>query len=114
MLFRSATTVIGGNVYRGKTIPSLYGKYIFGTFSQNFSGPNGELFMATPNSHGLWAFQEISLASHPNDLGQFLKGFGQDNEGEIYITTSTTLGPSGTTGKVFKLVLDKSDAGFYP
>jgi glucose/arabinose dehydrogenase len=111
-----ATTIIGGNVYRGKSIPALYGKYIFGTFSQNFSAPNGELFMANSNGSGLWAFQEITLAGNPNDLGQFLKGFGQDNEGEIYITTSTALGPSGTTGKVFKLVLaDKSDdAGYYP
>lgn len=99
-----ATAIIGGNVYRGNSIRGFEGKYIFGTFSQNFAGPNGELFIANQAHHGLWSFQELVLKSRPNDLGEFLKGFGQDSKGEIYITTSTALGPSGTTGKVFKLV----------
>jgi hypothetical protein len=29
---------------------------------------------------------------------------GQDRKGELYLTTSTVVGPAGTTGKVFKLV----------
>ena len=41
----------------------------------------------------------------PNIDGQFVKGFGQDLEGEIYVATSTISGPAGTTGKVYKLVL---------
>jgi len=40
-------------------------------------------------------------------LGNYVKGFGQDQGGEIYVTGSTQLGPSGTTGKVFKLVRAK-------
>jgi glucose/arabinose dehydrogenase len=99
-----ATTVIGGNVYRGHAIPGFEGKYIFGTFSQTFTTADGELFMATPAGPGLWPFQEIHLASHPDDIGYFLKGFGQDWDGEIYLTVSRALGPSGTSGKVFKLV----------
>ena len=98
-----ATTIIGGNVYRGNKIRQFEGKYIFGTFSQSFA-PNGELFIAHPRSSGLWSFQEIALKSSPNDLGYFLKGFGQDQEGEIYLTVSSNLGPSGIAGKVFKLV----------
>jgi glucose/arabinose dehydrogenase len=99
-----ATTVIGGNVYRGHSIPGFQGKYIFGSFSQTATTANGELFIATPAGPGLWPFQEISLASHPSDIGFFLKGFGQDNDGEIYLTVSSISGPSGTTGKVFKLI----------
>jgi glucose/arabinose dehydrogenase len=99
-----ATTVIGGNVYRGHAIPGFQGKYIFGTFSQSFTAANGELFMAQPAGAGLWPFQEIHLASHPDDIGYFLKGFGQDDDGEIYLTVSKKLGPTGTTGKIFKLV----------
>ena len=103
-----ATTVIGGNVYRGHSIPGLYGKYVFGTFSQTPTTANGELFVAAPRSgHGLWDFHELTLASNPNDVGYYLKGFGQDKEGEIYLTVSSILGPSGTAGKVFKLVLAK-------
>jgi glucose/arabinose dehydrogenase len=99
-----ATTVIGGNVYRGHAIPGFQGKYIFGTFSQSFTTVNGELFIAQPAGPGLWPFQEIHLVSHPDDIGYFLKGFGQDNSGEIYLTVSSSLGPSGSAGKVFKLV----------
>ncbi|HEX6334828.1 MAG TPA: PQQ-dependent sugar dehydrogenase [Flavisolibacter sp.] len=99
-----ATTIIGGNVYRGQSIPSLYGKYIFGTFSQTPTTANGELFMAQTSGKGNWSYQEISLASSPNDIGYYLKGFGQDRAGEVYLTVSTILGPSGSSGKVFKLV----------
>jgi glucose/arabinose dehydrogenase len=99
-----ATVVIGGNVYRGQSIPDLEGKYIFGTFSQTSTTPNGELFMANPEGPGLWPYEEISLKGSPNDVGYFLKGFGQDQDGEIYLTVSSQSGPSGSTGKVFKLV----------
>jgi glucose/arabinose dehydrogenase len=96
-------TVIGGNVYRGHSIPQLTGKYIFGSFSRS-SGPEGELFIAQPAGPGLWPFQELSLKSFPDHLGVFVKGFGQDLKGEIYVAASAISGPSGTTGRVYKLV----------
>lgn len=99
-----ALTIIGGNVYRGNTIPGFQGKYIFGTFGQTGTAPDGELFIATPGGSGPWKYDEVDLKSHPDDLGYYLKGFGQDNDGEVYLTVSTLLGPSGTTGKVLKLV----------
>ena len=97
-------TVIGGHVYRGDGIKSLKGDYVFASFSRSFAGPMGELFIAKPAGPGLWPFIEISLASFTDHLGAFVKGFGQDLQGEIYVATSTVLGPSGTTGKVYKLV----------
>jgi hypothetical protein len=104
-----ATTVIGGNVYRGNSIPQLYGKYVFGTFSQSPQTADGELFVADPRGgNGLWPFAEIELKSSPDDVGYYLKGFGQDNQGEIYITTTELVGPQGTSGKVFKLVVASS------
>jgi hypothetical protein len=99
-----ATTVIGGNVYRGNAIPGFMGKYIFGTFSQTPTTANGELFIANPAGEGLWPFQEINLQSHPGDIGYYLKGFGQDWSGEIYLAVSSVLGPTGNTGKILKLV----------
>jgi glucose/arabinose dehydrogenase len=104
-----ATTIIGGNVYRGNSIRGLDGKYIFGTYSQTATTPNGELYMANPGGSGLWSIQEISLKSHPDDIGYYLKGFGQDLKGEIYLTVSSISGPTGTTGKVLKLVVADSD-----
>lgn len=99
-----AITIIGGHVYRGNTLAGYQGRYIFAGFSKTFS-PSGELFVANPGGPGLWPFQEISVKDHADHLGMFLKGFGQDLNGEIYINTSTVLGPTGTSGKVFKLVM---------
>lgn len=96
-------TIIGGYVYRGNDIPGFQGKYIFGSFSHNF-GPTGELFIANPAGPGLWPFLEIKLESSPDDIGHYLKGFGQDLDGEVYVTASDVLGPSGDTGRVLKLV----------
>ena len=99
-----AITIIGGHVYRGNTLAGYQGRYIFAGFSKTFA-PSGELFVANPGGPGLWPFQEISVKDHTDHLGMFLKGFGQDLEGEIYINTSTVLGPTGVSGKVFKLVM---------
>jgi glucose/arabinose dehydrogenase len=102
-----AITIIGGNVYRGKAINGWDGKYIFGTFSQSASTANGELFISQTSNASEWTYDEVNLKSHPNDTGYFLRGFGQDNDGEIYLTVSSMLGPSGNTGKVLKLVAVK-------
>lgn len=37
-------------------------------------------------------------------LGAFLLGFGQDNDGEIYVLLSQRPGPTGTTGEVHRVV----------
>lgn len=99
-------TIIGGYVYRGNSIPGLQGKYIFGSFSNDF-GPTGEIFVSNPAGPGLWSYQEILLENNADDIGNYLKGFGQDLEGEIFVAASEVLGPSGNTGKIFKLVWAK-------
>jgi glucose/arabinose dehydrogenase len=101
-----ATTIVGGHVYRGTAIKSWEGKYVFGTFSQTPTTPNGELFIATMQGAegSSWSYEEVSLKSYPNDLGHYLRGFGEDDDGEIYVTVSSKAGPDGNTGKVFKLV----------
>lgn len=100
-----ATTIVGGNVYRGSEIPEFAGRYIFGIFSGGFTAPDGKIFIAQSKTTGLWSFEEIVLKDLPNNLGLFLKGFGQDLKGEIYIVGSTQLGPSGNSGKVYKLAM---------
>ena len=39
-----------------------------------------------------------------NPLGLWLKGFGEDANGEIYVLGSTNLGPTGSTGVVLEMV----------
>ena len=99
-----AIAVIGGFVYRGEKIESLEGKYVFGVLSGDDNKPTGKLYKATPDGPGLWPFTAVDLKSFPGNLGQWLKGFGQNEKGELYVITSDLEGPSGTTGKVYKLV----------
>jgi glucose/arabinose dehydrogenase len=96
-----ATVIIGGNVYRGNSISSLQGKYIFGSFSQD-GGLNAKLYSATISSSATWPYEAINLKSLPENLGMYLKGFGQDLSGEVYLMTSTQVGLAG--GAVYKLI----------
>lgn len=76
----------------------------FGTWSANHQAPNGLVFVAQPRASGLWGFKEVEFANTPTgDLNSYLLGFGQDADGEVYILTSDTSGPSGNTGKVYKM-----------
>lgn len=97
--------IVGGNVYRGELMPELYGKYIFGFLSADEENAEGKILMASPMAGGLWPFEQIKLKSFPDNLGQYVKGFGQGLDGEVYVTTSKEIGPQGATGKVYKLVL---------
>ena len=93
-------------MYRGSNLPGLGGQYIFGSFSQDRNVPKGEIFIAQPSASGMWPFQEIDLRNRAGGhLGEFLKGFGQDLSGEVYLLTSTDVGPTGSSGKVYKLAL---------
>ena len=94
--------IVGGYVYRG-SIEALQGQYIFGSFAQSHHHPSGEVFMSTPHGPGLWGFHELEIGGM-DTLGYFLKGFGQDLHGELYLTVSSVMGPTGNTGKVLKLV----------
>jgi hypothetical protein len=98
------SAVVGGFVYHGSKIPALDGKYIFGDFSNStFAGPgNGRIFYADLTTGQM---NELALSA---PLGLWLKGFGEDANGEIYVMASTNLGPKGTTGVVFELVPEPS------
>jgi glucose/arabinose dehydrogenase len=101
------TAVVGGFVYHGSLVPQLVGKYVFGDFSNGpFNAPgNGRLFYADLVTGQV---NEFNMA---NPLGLWLKGFGEDANGEIFVMASTNLGPSGTTGVVFELVPEPATLG---
>jgi glucose/arabinose dehydrogenase len=94
-------SVIGGFIYRGSAIPELFGKYVFGDFSNGFSTPGGRLFYADLDT-GL--IRELVIGVDDRALDLYVKGFGQDLDGEIYLLASSNLGPYGTGGKVLKIV----------
>jgi glucose/arabinose dehydrogenase len=95
-------SIIGGFVYRGSTVPQMIGKYIFGDFSTAFATPNGHLFYIDPASPS--QIRRLRIGADDRPLNKFVKGFGKDEQGEIYVMVGSTGGPSGTSGQVLKLV----------
>ncbi len=94
-------TVIGGFVYRGSAIPELWGKYVFGDFSSGFFVADGRLLYA---DLGTGLIQEFTIGVDDRNLGLYVKAFGQDAAGELYLLAGTNLGPFGTGGMVLKIV----------
>jgi hypothetical protein len=99
-------TIIGGYVYRGSAVPALEGQYVFGQWSAQFAAGDGSLFVATPTSgDALWEFQDLPITTTDSGrLDAFLLSLGQDNDGELYVLVTDSLGPSGETGRVYRLV----------
>jgi glucose/arabinose dehydrogenase len=95
-----AFTVVGGHVYRGDNVPSLFGRYVFGGATSTVG--RGRLFVSTPQASGLWPMQEL-LIDGTERLDYFVKGFGQDHDGEVYVMATQVLGPTGNTGTVLRI-----------
>ena len=100
--------VIGGFVYRGSQSPRLYGKYVFGDFSGNFITGDGRVFWIDAD-RALTDILEFDLGDL-GDLDRFVLGFGEDQEGELYLLTSDILGPTGSEGRIWHIV-DTADLG---
>lgn len=115
-------TIVGGYVYRGKALPDFQGRYIFGDWSSYAPLDNGTLLVATPPSGWKWSMpasadnltasdvqmwpaEVIKVAGISSGrIDAYVRGFGEDSDNEIYIMTSQKAGPTGTTGKVYKIV----------
>jgi len=94
-------SITGGFVYNGSAIPELTGKYVFGDFSSSFFEADGRLFYA---DLGTGLINELKIGVNDRDLGLYVKAFGQDADGELYLLAGTNLGPFGTDGAVLKIV----------
>lgn len=97
-------SVIGGFVYHGTEIPELIGKYVFGDFSNSgFFTPGGRIFVGNLAT-GL--IEELRIGFESSDLGLYVKGFGQDAQGELYLLGGTNLGPfRDANGQGFGVVM---------
>lgn len=105
--------VVGGVVNRGQALTSdLDGRYLFGMWStgeyETAEGEEhlpGNLLVATMRERGNWAWEPARLVgSSDGMLDALLLGFGQDEDGDVYVLTSDEAGPTGTSGKVRRLV----------
>lgn len=89
--------VVGGFVYRGKSIPPLRGRYVFGDYFHPASN-SGRLFFLQKNDE----IRELRFADR-DTLGLSLLGFGQDANGELYVLANQTGTPFGDTGVVLRV-----------
>jgi glucose/arabinose dehydrogenase len=98
-------TIIGGHVYRGQMAARLDGRYIFGAFSTEEMAAAGAVYAAVPRTDGgPWTAEKLTFADNPNGaLGHYVLGFGQDLNGEVYVLTTDSVGPAGSTGRVYRL-----------
>src|SRR5918995_2705674 len=71
---------------------------------REFEEPDGSLFVTKRRKRGLWA-PGRAPDHDKSDRSSWapLLGFGQDLVGEIYVLTTDNTGPTGTTGKVYRL-----------
>ncbi len=67
------TTVIGGRVYRGQTIPSLCGVYVYGDFG------NGRIWGLRYDGGAVLEQQKLL------ESGRSISAFGQDEQRELYV-----------------------------
>jgi len=99
------TVVVGGYLYEGKALMSLAGSYVFADWSSSFAKIDGKHNKAKPVGEGLWKMEEIRVADRPGErINEYIRSLGQDDEGEIYVLTSDVGGPTGDTGKIYKMV----------
>jgi len=85
-------SIAGGFVYRGKAIPALNGKYIFGDMM-------GPLWSLSPGSDNKWTREKLSIA---RDAGYWhVYSFGEDLSGELYVLTVLL---DSNKGALYKLV----------
>jgi glucose/arabinose dehydrogenase len=97
-------SVTGGYVYRGKALPQLQGKYVFGDWSMKWAVAEGVLYVASQEGTK-WKMEPLALSKAPNgQLPDYIVAFGEDSEGELYVLTNGGNALTGKTGKVLKLI----------
>jgi hypothetical protein len=53
----------------------------------------------------LWKIEEVKVANNSaGRVNTFIRSFGQDDNGELYVLTSDASGPKGDAGKIYKIV----------
>jgi len=101
------TAITGARMYRGPAIPKLEGRLVVSDWSAAFKQASGQIFVADPSDQSgqLWPYARVLR------LDTRVLGLAEDRAGELYVLTNETMGPFGTTGKVFRLVDRPASSG---
>lgn len=98
-------SIIGGYVYRGSAMPELDGHYVFGDWAASRDQLGSSIMVARPAPEGqMWPIEELEVSNMPFD--DFVLSFGQDQDGEVYVLTSDTVGPEPgeAAGRIYQLI----------
>lgn len=85
-------SIIGGYIYRGKSLPELKGKYIYGDY-------NGTIW-ALSKTGNKWENSDLNFVNKPGNMQ--LLSLGEDEGGELYLLVSFS--SSTSKGGVYKIV----------
>ena len=96
-------SIVGGYMYRGIQSSDFVGKYVFGDWSSSFFTAKGKLYYLEEIEPGVWERFDLRPSESFN---RFVLSFGEDENGEIYLLSKTTLGPSGNTGDVRRIIFN--------
>ncbi|WP_449440614.1 PQQ-dependent sugar dehydrogenase [Pedobacter steynii] len=88
-------SVTGGFVYRGKQIPELFGKYIFGDLM-------GTVWTLTDVKKELWKREKLSISREPGNWQIY--SFGEDGDGEVYLLANLI---EEEKGAIYKIIPGK-------
>ncbi|MEF8856718.1 MAG: PQQ-dependent sugar dehydrogenase [Haloplanus sp.] len=90
----TGVAVVGGYRYHGP-IDEFDGRYVFADWQAD-----GRLFVAEPTEDGLWPVSTVPIR---DGVGSFVRAFGRDPDGHLYLLTSDCGGPVGSTGALHRL-----------
>jgi hypothetical protein len=90
----TGVAVVVGYRYRGP-IDEFDGRYVFADWQAD-----GRLFVAEPTEEGLWPVSTVPVR---DGIGSFVRAFGRDPDGHLYLLTSNRGGPVGSTGALHRL-----------
>jgi hypothetical protein len=94
-------SITGGYIYRGLQSEEMYGKYIFADWSTSFVRADGKIYFIEESEPGIWDRYELIPSDNFN---RFILSLGEDEEGELYLLSKTSLGPSGNTGDIRRII----------
>jgi glucose/arabinose dehydrogenase len=91
--------VVGGTVYHGN-ISALMGDYVFGAYRSGGS----PLFVLQSTGDGNWTRHSLLVEGQQDGrVPGYLLAVGVDGQGDLLVLTADNAGPSGDTGKVWKV-----------
>ena len=120
-------TIVGGVLYRGSQIPSLQGKYVYGTWSdENRILGNGTLLVSTPPAgldlstlpkdasaltpaqNAMWTTSHMSMSNNANGrINAFVRALYENDDHEVLVLINQNGGPGLTpqgSGEIWQMV----------